>query len=350
MNTIYLYDLQLFAEAGNVVNTTTGNVNAYTGAANATGAVSTTMKTFYNTELLENAREKLIFQQLGKKQSLPARHGKTVEWRKWDTLPGVDKLVEGVIPEGKLIKQTALTVPIDQYGMYVTISDQLELHAIDDAILGATEEVGASAGESYDKLVRAVLMTGANIMYADARDDEGNITSTPTNRSTLAAASNAYLTARQVNKAVTALKKAKAPTFSGGKYLAVIHPSVAEDLRNDNAWVEAHKYAKPEELYNGEIGELHGVRFVESNMAGIVKQEEKDIYLTMFFGKDAFGVIDPEGAGMETIIKDKGEVGGPLEQFSTVGTKFSMAAAILYPERMLTVESLSSYSDIDEAN
>ena len=350
MNTIYLYDLQLFAEAGNVVNTTTGNVNAYTGAANATGAVSTTMKTFYNTELLENAREKLIFQQLGKKQSLPARHGKTVEWRKWDTLPGVDKLVEGVIPEGKLIKQTALTVPIDQYGMYVTISDQLELHAIDDAILGATEEVGASAGESYDKLVRAVLMTGANIMYADARDADGNITSTPTNRSTLASASNAYLTARQVNKAVTALKKAKAPTFSGGKYLAVIHPSVAEDLRNDKAWVEAHKYAKPEELYNGEIGELHGVRFVESNMAGIVKQEEKAIYLTMFFGKDAFGVIDPEGAGMETIIKDKGEVGGPLEQFSTVGTKFSMAAAILYPERMLTVESLSSYSDIDEAN
>ena len=350
MNTIYLYDLQLFAEAGNVVNTTTGNVNAYTGAANATGAVSTTMKTFYNTELLENAREKLIFQQLGKKQSLPARHGKTVEWRKWDTLPGVDKLVEGVIPEGKLIKQTALTVPIDQYGMYVTISDQLELHAIDDAILGATEEVGASAGESYDKLVRAVLMTGANIMYADARDDEGNITSTPTNRSTLASASNAYLTARQVNKAVTALKKAKAPTFSGGKYLAVIHPSVAEDLRNDKAWVEAHKYAKPEELYNGEIGELHGVRFVESNMAGIVKQEEKAIYLPMFFGRDAFGVIDPEGAGMETIIKDKGEVGGPLEQISTVGTKFSMAAAILYPERMLTVETLSSYSDIDEAN
>ena len=350
MNTIYLYDLQLFAEAGNVVNTTTGNVNAYTGAANATGAVSTTMKTFYNTELLENAREKLIFQQLGKKQSLPARHGKTVEWRKWDTLPGVDKLVEGVIPEGKLIKQTALNVPIDQYGMYVTISDQLELHAIDDAILGATEEVGASAGESYDKLVRAVLMTGANIMYADARDDEGNITSTPTNRSTLASASNAYLTARQVNKAVTALKKAKAPTFSGGKYLAVNHPSVPEDLRNDKAWVEAHKYAKPEELFNGEIGELHGVRFVESNMAGIVKQEEKAIYLTMFFGKDAFGVIDPEGAGMETIIKDKGEVGGPLEQFSTVGTKFSMAAAILYPERMLTVESLSSYSDIDEAN
>ena len=36
------------------------------------------------------------------------------------------------------------------------------------------------------------------------------------------------------------------------------------------------------------------------------------------FAKDAFGVIDPEGGGLETIIKDKKEVGGPLEQFGTV--------------------------------
>jgi hypothetical protein len=61
-------------------------------------------------------------------------------------------------------------------------------------------------------------------------------------------------------------------------------------------------------------------------------------------------VIDPEGAGMETIIKPKDEIGGPLNQFSTIGTKFSMAAKILYPERLLTLESLSSYSAIDEAN
>jgi hypothetical protein len=70
----------------------------------------------------------------------------------------------------------------------------------------------------------------------------------------------------------------------------------------------------------------------------------------MFFGKDAFAVIDPEGAGMETIIKDRSEIGGPLNQFSTVGAKFEMGAGILYPERMLTLESLSSYSDLDDAN
>ena len=70
----------------------------------------------------------------------------------------------------------------------------------------------------------------------------------------------------------------------------------------------------------------------------------------MFFAKDAFGVIDAEGGGMETIIKDKKEVGGPLEQFGTVGVKFEAAAKILYQERMCTVWSGSTYSGTDSEN
>ena len=59
---MFRFNLQLLAEAGTVTNTTTGTVNAYTGAATTTDALSPTMKVFYDTELLENAREKLIFQ------------------------------------------------------------------------------------------------------------------------------------------------------------------------------------------------------------------------------------------------------------------------------------------------
>lgn len=349
MNDTMKFDLQLFAEAGNVVNTTTGNVNAYTGTAATTSNMTPEMKVFYNTELLENARERMIFGQLGRKQSLPANHGKSVEWRKFDTLPAADKLTEAVIPEGKKLKTTSINVGIDQYGLYVAVSDQLDMHAIDDVILHATEEVGYSAGLTYEKLVRSVLMTNANVMYVDEISDAG-VATTPATRAALAAATGtAHLTPRAINKAVTILKKANAPTING-KYVAVIHPSVAEDLRNSDGWIEAHKYASPTEIYNGEIGELHGVRFIESNLAPIVTQSSKAVYLTMFFGKEAFGIIDPEGMGMQTIIKDRSEVGGPLEQFGTIGAKFEMGAGILYPERMLTVESLSSYSDVDTAN
>ncbi|MBQ9373535.1 MAG: hypothetical protein IJU06_01900, partial [Oscillospiraceae bacterium] len=74
------------------------------------------------------------------------------------------------------------------------------------------------------------------------------------------------------------------------------------------------------------------------------------VYGTLFFGKDAFGVVDPEGMGMEMIIKDASQIGGPLNQFSTVGYKFESAAKILYQNRMVRVESCSAYSGTDEAN
>jgi hypothetical protein len=50
------------------------------------------------------------------------------------------------------------------------------------------------------------------------------------------------------------------------------------------------------------------------------------------------------------IIKDASQIGGPLNQFSTVGYKFESATKILYQERMVRVESCSAYSLTDDAN
>ena len=74
-------------------------------------------------------------------------------------------------------------------------------------------------------------------------------------------------------KAATQLKKMNAPTFDG-KYVCIIHPSVAFDLRQDEAWIAAHQYAAATELFSGEIGELHGVRFVETTEAKIFCGED----------------------------------------------------------------------------
>lgn len=448
----YEIDLQLFADGGSVVNTTTGTANANTGATAATGAMSSTMKTYYDTELLENARDEAIYGQLGKHQALPRNHGKTVEWRKWNTLPEPDKLVEGVIPEGKKFGQTSLNVAIAQYGEYVSVSDQLELHAIDDTILGATEEVGAAMGSKADKLTRDAILAGCScVMVAPSGSTENSVV--------WKMDKNAKFTADLVARAATALKKAKAPTIDG-KYVAVIHPSVAYDLRKDSDWINAHQYAEVEEIFTGEIGELHGVRFIETPQAPVlvgaslfsasqryltltagteatagtavtygqtgaykftvtetltsgtadyaaligqyVLLQDGDAathrlkvtgvdtagkaiytatapagytwasgdcllpgngarelkadgvqnaaYATMVFGRDAFGVVDPEGAGMEMIVKSKDQAGGPLNQFSTIGGKMSHAARVLYPERMLCIYSTATNSGVDEAN
>lgn len=389
-----------------------------------------TIKAFYDTELLENARVEMYYAQFGKKQSLPANKGKRVEWRKWNTFPPAKQLQEAVIPQGEKFGMTSKYGAINQFGLYTAISDVLELRAFDDVILGATVEMGASAAESQERLIRDALFANPNVVYCDNITLEtGAVVSTPTSMDTMLCSSTqaSVLTSTMVNKAATMLRKDRVPTING-KYVAVIHPSVAIDLRESDGWLEAHKYAQPDEIFNGEIGELHGVRFIENPFAPVIKGENlagstrnlavngavtaknvvtfdggtvtasalvgqyvnisgqrrlvtantattmtlnepvtaadnatiapdgnaagSAVYATYFFGKDAFGIIDPEGGALEMIIKDRAEAGGPLNQFSTIGYKFETnGATVLYTERMIRVMSCSSFfSSIDTQN
>lgn len=356
-------NLQLFAEAGTVVNTlTNGFVNAYTGESapfTDGNSLAGELKTFYDTELLENARVEMFYAQFAKKQKLPAKHGNSVEWRKWNTFAKASKLQEGVIPTGQKFGMSSKTGSIGQYGTYTAIADTLELRAYDDTLLGATEEMGASAAETQETLIRDALLTNTNVLYCDNIniEDEKKSGATPTMPSEMEATETimSMLTARMVNKAATKLKKDKVPTING-KYYAVIHPSVAEDLRNSKGWIEVHKYSETDEIFNGEIGELHNCRFIEDVFAPVLDGDYANkagtvTYATYFFGKDAFGIIDPEGGALEMIVKDKSQVGGPLNQFSTVGYKLETnGATILYPERLLRVMSCSSFSGTDETN
>ena len=361
-------NLQFFADAGTLVNGTENYVNAGTGATTAftdSKTLSPELKAFYDTELLENARTELFYAQFAKRQPLPANHKGQVEWRKWNTFDRAAKLTEGVIPTGQKFGVTTVTGAVDQYGTYTSITDKLELRAYDDVILGATEEMGASAAETQEKLIRDALLLGTNVLYCDninpatgAAASGSGVVATPAGCAQMEASASAMsmLTPAMINKAVTIMKKNRVPRING-RYYAVIHPSVAHDLRSCEGWIEAHKYAAPEELFNGESGELHGVRFIENVFAPVLAGDDYKnkantcTYASYFFGKDAFGIIDPEGGALEMIIHDKGEIGGPLNQFSTIGYKFETnGATILYPERLLRVMSCSSFSASDEVN
>ena len=73
--------------------------------------------------------------------------------------------------------------------------------------------------------------------------------------------------------AVNKLKRQNAPTIDG-YYIAIVHPDVAFDLKEDSEWVDAAKYGAPEQLFNGEIGRIAGVRFVETTEAKVIVPED----------------------------------------------------------------------------
>ena len=77
MENNFAFDLQIFADAGTLVNATGGYVNAGSGEKtdfDDNRTLSPELKTFYDTELLENARTELFYAQFAKRQPLPANH------------------------------------------------------------------------------------------------------------------------------------------------------------------------------------------------------------------------------------------------------------------------------------
>lgn len=321
-------NLQLFA---NEVQTTTSD------------GLSAEMKTFYDMTLIDEASPNLVHDQFGQKRPIPKNGGKTIAFRKFAPLDkALTPLTEGVTPDGKSLEVHTVTATVSQYGDYVTLSDVLDLTAVDNVVVEALKLLGRQGGATMDTVVRNVLQSGTNVTYCPKVVD--GVETAVTSRAELD--ETAQLTVDVVQQVVAKLRAQNAPTIHG-KYVAIIHPYVAYDLMRDPEWIDAHKYAQPVNLYEGEIGEIAGVRFVQTTEAKIYTgagcPAGLAVFGSLFFGDGAYGTTEITGGGMETIVKQKGSAGtaDPLDQRSSVGWKGMKTAELLIPQYLVRVESCS---------
>lgn len=306
-------DLQLFAD----LNTQT----------TATSTLSDEMKVFYSDYLIDNAVPKLVHDQFGQKHPIPKNGGKTIEFRKYSPLPKLlTPLTEGVTPDGQSLTVTTIEATVAQYGGYVTLSDVLLMTAIDNNMVQATKLLGNQAGATLDTITREVLNGGTNVVYAGGVESRDALV--------------ANLTVDDIKKAVRALKNQNADKI-GDSYVAIIHPDVTYDLTNDPTW-QAVKDYDPQDWYEGEIGKIAGVRFVETTEAKIF---EGGVYSTLILGDNAYGVTEIEGGGLEHIVKQLGSAGtaDALNQRATVGWKATKVAERLVEPFMVRIESKSTF-------
>ena len=335
-NLILMGSLQLFA--GNL------NTNVTTDS-----GLSAENKTFYDRTLLESAKPNLIHSQFGQKRPIPKNGGKKIEFRRYGALPkALTPLTEGVTPDGRKLTVTAIEAEVHEYGDYVALSDVLDLTAIDNNVLEATKAIGNQAGLTLDTITRNILQAGTNVQYCPKVGASG--TTAVTSRADIDA--TCKLTVDEIKKAVATLKANNVPKISGS-YVAIIHPYAAYDLMSDPAWEEMHKYTTSDNMYEGEIGRIAGVRFVESSEALIVKTSTNPaVFCTLVLGENAYGITEVTGGGLKTIIKQLGSAGtaDPLDQRSTVGWKAMQTAEILQQNYMIRIESGGAFSGTAKAN
>ena len=135
--------------------------------------------------------------------------------------------------------------------------------------------------------------------------------------------------------------------------MAIIHPDVAYDLMRDDEWIDVHKYSSTSEIFDGEIGKLAGVRFVESTEAKIFTDagvDSRDVYSTLVLGANAYGVTEITGGGLEHIVKQLGSGGSadPLNQRATAGWKGTKTAERLVENYLVRIESASTFDSVSQ--
>ena len=324
---INLFNLQLFAEMNTQVTTSPGMTDE--------------MKTYYSDYLIDLVEPELVHDQFAQKHPIPKNGGKTIEFRQWEPLPEMtEALTEGVTPDGQSLSMSTIEATVSQYGGYVTISDMLDLTAIDPVLVQGTKAIASQAGRSLDTITREVLNSGTVVQYA-----AGEVAS----RAALAYTSkdsNHNLTVAAIKKAVRFLENQDAPKING-YYVGIIHPNCKYDLMDDPEWKKPHEYKDTTNIYNGEIGELYGVRFVQSTRAKKFEgagANKADVYATLILADDAYGVTEIEGGGLEHIVKQRGSAGtaDPLNQRATCGWKATKVAELLVPQYIVRIETTAT--------
>ncbi len=225
--------------------------------------MSPLMEAVLNRYVLDANKTKRKYTKFGQRVDIPKGKAKTVAFDKLSPLPkAMTPLTEGVTPKGAAVNITRVKGEPEQFGNYVSYTDQLDFFANDPSpeVLKYADLLTENQLETFEHLDAMELASGLNVFYAGEAKSRGELTD--------------VLTVKDIRRAVTSLKRNKVQPADGTDFIAFIHPDVVYNIWNDPEWRQPHTYADTKQLYDGEIGRLFGVRFIEDPDAYVFRGEE----------------------------------------------------------------------------
>lgn len=237
---------------------------------------SADIRTYIQQKVLPLAKRQLVAFQFAKKLKLDNGYGTTYTATRYSriNLPFAP-LSEGVPSQGQNMTISQESGTAQQWGDLVQISDVAELTIFHDVFQQAVRVVGLQVSETLERNAYTGnngLMAGANVNYVNSRASRANLTT------------GDVLSPHEVNRAVGTMITEGVPRFGEGAgedneedpnklkgvnnphYVAILHPLVAQDMRENTTIQTAWSYSDIRRLYTYELGEWGGVRFTSSNM------------------------------------------------------------------------------------
>jgi N4-gp56 family major capsid protein len=248
-------------------------------AVNTAPQFSADIEAYIADETLPLARKQLVVYQFGDPLELPKGRGTTYTATRYLRIPlPFQPLSEGVPPIGETMSIQQVNATAQQWGDKVTITDVAELTIKHPLFKKATEIVGLQVAETLERNTFNTLASGTQVNYVNSRGARASLVT------------GDVLNPSEVIRAYAMMFNLGAPRYNGDEmtdtklqadaggarassnprtmphYVAVCHPFVAADLKQDSRVSQAWSYSDINRIYNYEVGEWNGIRFCESNM------------------------------------------------------------------------------------
>jgi N4-gp56 family major capsid protein len=246
---------------------------------NVSGSFQADVEAYIADKTLPLARRQLVVYHFGDPLELPKGRGVTYTATRYQRVPlPFAPLSEGVPPVGELMTIQQVVATALQWGDKITITDVAELTIKHPLFKKAIELTGLQVAETLERNTFNSLMALAQVNYVNSRGSRASL------------AAGDVMNIHELNRAYAMLFTLGAPRYMGDEmtdtkldadaggarasnnpramphYVAVVHPFVAGDLRENSAINQAWSYSDINRLYNYEIGEWSGIRFCMSNL------------------------------------------------------------------------------------
>lgn len=331
----------------------------------ATGDVSSIVGNYYDKLMLERLIQGTVLYPLAEKRPIPKGTGTTINMNRFTNFPiTVTPLTEGEVPTQQYLSGTAVTATLFQLGNWTPVSDLLELTAFSDVVKECVENMGDSAALSVDGSIFLKCLSeaagenpssaqtistwfyglqgGLSTYYMSA--DGLIISAFGGLYSTLSAATaddGHTLDLDKISRVAARLAANNVKPFEDGYYKLLTHPKCTANIRRSAEWASWNAYTRPGVLDKGLVGVAHGVKIYESTVSlnhSVVARTSAPWAAgisgvwNIMWGKGMLGVTELAGEkGPKITVKapNQYDTSNPLNQWSTIGWKVTMAAKVL---------------------
>jgi N4-gp56 family major capsid protein len=317
------------------------------GGANQTG-ITLKPDAYYDKLLLSMLRQmEFKYSKYAVEKTLPRNFGDTINWRRFNKLSktSIVALTEGETPAGLSVSGSSVTASIAQYGDVLYFTDLVELQQLDRVKQEYTIELGHLAQEVLDTIVRDVLVAEGSSAFGHGAQE-----AVTTNSALSTLATGDIPRIDDFRKIVLGMKKSfiKGNRKAGGRYVALVDPSIMAKLFDDNKVQNFMDFGKSNAMFgSGMVVDMFGIHFEEVLNAPYSSATSGSVvaYDSIVIGDEAYAITKLEGSGIRVISKGLGSGGveDPLDQRQSIGYKINGFSA-----KVLNAEAVVNYWSVPE--